>query len=102
MNKLTTVAKIFLGLGVAALLGGCNDDDGGNNNFTFNTASADRFVRRAGGLQAGQGGVSGCLGRGGIEALTGNGETPATVRRLHFSDQRRTALHFTVALPTSG
>ena len=40
-----TVAKIFLGLGFAAVLGGCNDDDGGNNNFTFNTASADRYVR---------------------------------------------------------
>src|SRR2546423_7846248 len=46
MNKLMTAAKIFAGLGVAATLGGCNgDDDGGNNNFTFNTASADRFVR---------------------------------------------------------
>ena len=41
-----TAAKIFVGLGVAAVLGGCNgDDDGGNNNFTFNTASADRYVR---------------------------------------------------------
>ena len=46
MNKLMTAAKIFVGLGVAAVLGGCNgDDDGGNNNFTFNTASADRYVR---------------------------------------------------------
>ncbi len=45
MNKLMTVAKIFLGLVVAAVLGDCNDDGGGNNNFTFNTASADRFVR---------------------------------------------------------
>src|SRR6202521_3187783 len=45
MNKPMTVAKIFLGLGFAAVLGGCNDDGGGNNNFTFNAASADRYVR---------------------------------------------------------
>jgi hypothetical protein len=45
MNKLMTVAKVFLGLGVAAMLGGCGGGGGGGNNFTFNTASADRYVR---------------------------------------------------------
>jgi hypothetical protein len=45
MNKLMTVAKALLGLGVAAVLGGCGGGDGGGNNFTFNTASPDHFVR---------------------------------------------------------
>jgi hypothetical protein len=45
MTKMTTAAKVFLGLGVAVALAGCDGDGGGGNNFGFNDASADRYVR---------------------------------------------------------
>jgi hypothetical protein len=44
MTKMTSAAKVLLGLGVAVALAGC-DDGGGGSNFGFNDASADRYVR---------------------------------------------------------
>jgi hypothetical protein len=48
MKNLITAAKIFLGLCVAAALAGCGGGDGdrtGGDNFNFNTASVDHYVR---------------------------------------------------------
>ena len=44
MTKMTTAAKVFLGLGVTVALAGCDEGDSGTN-FGFNDASADRYVR---------------------------------------------------------
>lgn len=45
MKTKMTTTKVLLGLGVAAALGGCGGGGGSNNDFSFNNASPDHYVR---------------------------------------------------------
>jgi hypothetical protein len=45
MKTLMTATNVLLGLGVAAALGGCGGGGGSNNDFSFNNASPDHYVR---------------------------------------------------------
>ncbi len=94
MKNLITAAKIFLGLCIAAVLAGCGGGDGdrtGGDNFNFNTASADRYVRVD---RTGEPAIATALLSRTVDSPTpvdgnGNPVNPGSANRFNnFNDQR--------------